>query len=209
MKIAILGTGNVGSALGKRWAANGHEIIFGSREPESDKVRGLVQAAGGKTSAATYAGAVNQADVILLATPFHSAQETLASLGSLGGKLLIDATNPFGPSMRLIPWPDSSAAEQIASWAADAKVVKAFNMTGSGNMANTDYGAMKPAMFICGEDGAAKNVVLGLSNEIGFDTIDCGPLTAARYLEAIVGLWVNLAYTQGMGPNMAFALLRR
>ena len=209
MNIAILGTGNVGAALGKRWAGLGHDIVFGSRDAGSAKVTELVQAAGGSTRATSASEAVSGADAILLATPFHSAQELLKSLPSLDGKVLIDATNPLGEGMRLQTWPASSAAEQIAGWASGARVVKAFNMTGSGNMSDTNYGATKPAMLLCGDDPAAKTLVAGLANEIGFEAVDCGALNAANLLEAAAGLWVRLAYLQGMGPNIALALLRK
>ena len=208
MIIAVLGTGNVGAALGKRWTANGHTILFGSRDPQSEKVSLLLQAAGPLASAHSPAEAAARAAVILLATPFHSTQEYLAHL-NVNGKILIDATNPLGEGMKLIVWPDSSAAEQIAGWAVGARVVKAFNCTGSGNMTNPDYGGVKPAMLFCGDDLDAKAVVSQLAAETGFEPVDSGPLNSARLLEALAGLWVNLAYRQGLGPNQAFALLRR
>ncbi len=168
-----------------------------------------MQAAGGSTRATSASEAVNGADAILLAAPFHSAQELINSLPSLEGKVLIDATNPLGEGLRLQTWPASSAAEQIAGWARGARVVKAFNMTGSGNMSDPSYGATQPAMLLCGDDPAAKALVAGLANEIGFEAVDCGALSAANLLEAAAGLWVRLAYLQGMGPNIALALLRK
>jgi 8-hydroxy-5-deazaflavin:NADPH oxidoreductase len=208
MKIAILGTGNVGSALGKRWAAKGHTILFGSRDPHSPKVRQLVLDAGPTASAHLPAEAAGGAEVLLLATPFHSTQEYLRGL-ALNGKILIDATNPLGEGLKLITWSDSSAAEQIAGWAIGARVVKAFNSTGSGNMANASYGETRPALFYCGDDPDAKAVVKQLAEESGFAPVDSGPLSSARLLEPLGGLWVTLAYLQGQGPNQAFALLRR
>lgn len=208
MIITILGTGNVGSALGKRWAANGHTILFGSRDPSSSKVRQLLQDAGPNASAHAPAEAVAGGEVVLLATPFHSTQEYLSSL-DLAGKILIDATNPLGEGMKLITWPESSAAEHIAGWAVGARVVKAFNSTGSANMDNAAYGAVKPALFFCGDDPDAKEVVSHLAAEIGFEPVDSGPLSAASLLEALASLWVNLAYVQKLGPNQAIALLHR
>jgi 8-hydroxy-5-deazaflavin:NADPH oxidoreductase len=208
MKIAILGTGNVGAALGKRWAGNGHSILFGSRDPQGSKVRQLLADSGPRASAHLPAEAAAGAEVLLLAIPFHSAQEYLRGL-DLHGKILIDATNPLGEGLKLTTWPGSSGAEQIAGWAMGARVVKAFNCTGSGNMANASYGATKPGMFYCGDDSDAKAVVNQLAVETGFAPVDSGPLSSAALLESLGGLWVTLAYPQGQGPNQAFALLHR
>jgi predicted dinucleotide-binding enzyme len=87
-------------------------------------------------------------------------------------------------------------------------VVKAFNTTGSGNMANADYGPTRPAMLLCGDDQAAKQTVAQLAEALGFEAIDAGPLTSARLLEPLAMLWVGLN-RRGLGPNIAFALLRR
>ncbi len=103
----------------------------------------------------------------------------------------------------------TSAGEQVAAWAAGAHVVKAFNSTGAGNMAAPDYGGQKPTMLICGDDAAAKQVVTRLAEELGFEAVDAGPITAARYLEPLAMLWITLAYVRGFGPDIAFKLLKR
>jgi hypothetical protein len=146
--------------------------------------------------------------VVVLATPWDAAQSSIAAAGDLTGKILLDATNPL-QNMKLALGLTTSGAERVASWAVGAAVVKAFNSTGAGNMLNPDYAGQKPTMFICGDDAAAKQVVSGLAEEIGFEAVDAGALTLARYLEPLAGLWITLAYAQGLGPNSAFKLLRR
>jgi predicted dinucleotide-binding enzyme len=96
-----------------------------------------------------------------------------------------------------------SGGEQVAAWAKGARVVKAFNSTGAGNMANPDYGAQKPTMFICGDDAEAKQVASQLTEELGLEACDCGSLGIARYLEPVAMLWIHLAYVQGLGPDIA------
>jgi predicted dinucleotide-binding enzyme len=76
-------------------------------------------------------------------------------------------------------------------------------------MARPDYGGQRPTMFLCGDDASAKQVIAGLTEQLGFEPCDCGPLAVARYLEPLAGLWVQLAYSQGLGPDIAFRLLRR
>jgi hypothetical protein len=128
--------------------------------------------------------------------------------GDLGGKIVVDCTNPIGAD-GLVVGTTTSAGELAAGWAQGAVVVKAFNTTGSGNMENPRYGDRAVTMFICGDDSQAKAVVGSLAEQIGFDVIDTGPLKAARYLESMAMLWVHLAYNQGFGTDFAFKLIRR
>ena len=206
MRIAIIGTGNVGSALGTRWSQRGHEVVFGSRDPRSEKVQKLSAATG--AGASNIRDAVTDAAVVVLATPWDATEESIIAAGDLSGKILLDATNPL-QNMKLALGLTTSGAEQVASWAGNAAVVKAFNSTGAGNMLNPDYAGQKPTMCICGDAAGAKQVVSGLIEEIGFEAVDAGPLTSARYLEPLAGLWITLAYAQGLGPDIAFKLLRR
>lgn len=209
MIVAVIGTGNVGAALGQRWAQAGHRIIYGSREPQSARVQELVRQSGRQASAAHDVDAARAADVILLATPWHVSVDLARSLGDLGGKVLIDATNPIGPNWTLAVGYTTSAAEQIAAAAPSARVVKAFNSTGSANMLDPNYGGEPLSLFLCGDDADAKATVTALAASIGFEVVDSGALVAARLLEPLALLWIGLAYGQGLGPNIGFRLLRR
>ncbi|MBI3025786.1 MAG: NAD(P)-binding domain-containing protein, partial [Candidatus Tectomicrobia bacterium] len=184
MKIGIIGSGRVGGTVGKRWAAMGHEVVFGSRDPGAAKVKEAVDATGGKAKADTIARAASFAEVVVLATPWAGTKEALAAAGSLAGKIVIDCTNPLAADLSgLSVGPETSAAEQVASWAKGARVVKGLSTTGSGNMENPKYGGQSASMFICGEDAGAKRTAGGLLEELGFEVVDCGPLAAARQLE--------------------------
>jgi NADPH-dependent F420 reductase len=211
MKIAIIGTGHVGSALGGRWSAGGHEVTFGSRDPQGEKARALVASIGGKVRVTGAAEAAKAGEVVLLAVPWSAARNMIAQaeVTNLVGKVLIDATNPLAAGGGLAVGCTTSAAEEIAGWAPGARVVKAFNATGAGNMARPDYGGQRPSLFLCGDDTEAKQMVSQLATEIGFDPVDCGLLPMARYLEPLALLWISLAYNQGMGPDIAFKLLKR
>ncbi|MFZ5818890.1 MAG: NADPH-dependent F420 reductase [Chloroflexota bacterium] len=209
MKIAILGTGHVGGALGKRWAQTGHTVLFGTTNPQGEKVQTLLRACGESASAHTHQEAASNAEVVLLAVPWAATQATLQALGDLQGKPLLDATNPLDEKGQLTLGFDFSGGEQVAQWAQNARVVKIFNSTGAGNMANSDYGAQKPSMFLCGDDPAAKTIAAALAAEAGFEPIDSGGLVVSRSLEALTMLWIQLAYRQGYGPDIAFQLLKR
>jgi 8-hydroxy-5-deazaflavin:NADPH oxidoreductase len=214
MKIGIIGAGNVGGTLGGRWAKNGHEVVFGVRDPKSAKVQALLGTIGKNARAASIREAAAAGSVVVLTTPWEATEEAITAAGNLKGKIVVDATNPLllgadGLRKGLQVGHTRSAAEQVAGGAHGAKVVKCFNTTGAGNMANSQYPGGKIVMFLCGDDAAAKATVAGLAEELGFEAADAGPLTAARYLEPLAMLWIHLAYMQGWGPNFALRVVKR
>ncbi len=212
MRLAIIGSGNVGGALGRLWAGNGHEVTFGSRDPSGEGVQAAVSAAGSRARAATVAEAAQGAEVVVLATPWDATQGSVKAAGDLSGKVVLDATNPLQMTesgLELAVGFTTSAGEQVAGWAPGARVVKAFNSTGSGNYAQANFGGQAASMAICGDDEEAKATVAGLAEELGFDVLDAGPLRCARLLEPLAMLWITLAYSQGEGPEIAWKLLRR
>jgi 8-hydroxy-5-deazaflavin:NADPH oxidoreductase len=210
MQIAIIGTGNVGAALGQRWAAAGHEILFGVRQPGAAKVAAVVKKAGARARAVAVREAAAGAGVVVLATPFDAAEQTIGECGHLAGKILVDCTNPLLADLSgLTVGYTDSAGEAVARWAKGARVIKTLNTTGSGNMLDPRYGDATLSMFVCGDDADAKKVVTGLVAELGFEPVDAGPLTQARYLEPLAMLWISMAYRFGQGPDFGFRVVRR
>jgi 8-hydroxy-5-deazaflavin:NADPH oxidoreductase len=210
MRIGIIGAGNVGAAVGTRWAAAGHEVTFGVRDPGAAKVTALVAGAAPRARAASVAQAASWAEVVVLATPFDAAEAALREARDLSGKIVVDCTNPLTRDVSALTiGHTTSAGEAIASMARGARVVKALNTTGAGNMIDPRYGAAAATMFVCGDDAAAKATVTELVTTLGFDVVDAGPLRQARLLEPLAMLWISLAYARGLGPNIAFRLMRR
>lgn len=210
MNVGIIGAGNVGGALGKRWAAAGHKIKFGVRDAAKPDVQQLLQDCGGDVSAGSVADAAQFGEIVVLATPFPTAETALKSAGDLTGKIVVDCTNPLRPDLSgLAIGHDTSAAEQVARWATGARVVKCFNTTGANNMENPAYPDGKPVMFCCGNDAGANAAVMKLGTDIGFEMIDAGTLEIARLLEPLAMLWIHLAYRGGLGREFAFRLMRR
>ena len=214
MKIAVIGAGNVGGTLGKRWAGAGHEVAFGARDPAEAKVAALVRESGPIARAASVPEAARGADVVVLTVPWDSARDALAAAGDLRGRILIDATNPVpltpeGLRQGLVIGHTTSGGEQVARWAEGARVVKAFNTTGWQNMADPVYGSQGLSMLLCGDDAEAKKVVADLARQLGFEPVDVGPLRSARYLEAVAMLWIDMAVLQGFGTNFGFRLVKR
>jgi NADPH-dependent F420 reductase len=208
MKIGVLGAGNIGGGLGKIWAHKDHEVFFGSRS--SEKGASFAHEVGGNSQGGTNLEAASFGDVLILAVPWFAAEETISALGDLNGKILVDCTNPLKEGLAgLSVGPDISQAEKVAEWAKGAKVVKGFNTLGSDNLTNLQFGTQIASNFICGDDQEAKATVSKLAEDIGFDVVDCGPLSQARLLEPLALLWITLAYKYGMGTEIAFKLLRR
>lgn len=210
MKITVVGSGNVGGALGSRWAEMGHEVTFASRNPGKDSLRKLISKHGKNAQASAITHAGDGAEVIVLAVPWSAAESAIDQLGNIGQKIVIDCTNPIAEGMSgLTIGTTTSAGEMVQQWMPGAKVVKAFNSTGAGNMADSKYDNGKIAMPICGDDQDAKKTVKQLAEELGFEVYDAGPLSSSRYLEPMALLWVTLAYKQGLGPDMAFRIIKR
>jgi len=210
MNIGIIGAGNVGGTLGKRWAQNGHRLIFSSREPASEQMRKLLADAGPGARSGSVAETAAASDVLVIATPWPATEEVLKSAGDLSGKILIDATNPLLPGLEgLSVGTTTSAAEQVAVWAGGAKVVKAFNTVGYNIMADSTFGPGRVAMFYCGDDAAAKKTAAALIEELGFEALDAGPLKQSRLLEPFAMLWISLALKHGYSREIGFQFMRR
>lgn len=205
MRIGIIGTGNIGGTLGRRWSARGHQVGYGTREPDAERVQALLAASPG-SRAASPAAATAGAEVVVLATPWEAARSALASAGDLRGTILVDCTNPIGPGLTHAATP--SGAELIAGWAPGARVVKAFNSVGFNVLEQPSFGERSADAFLCGDDPAAKEVVAELATELGLTPVDCGPLAKAALLESLALLWISLTQ-RGLGREIAFSLLRR
>jgi predicted dinucleotide-binding enzyme len=155
--------------------------VYGVRDPASDKHAALK---GPNVDVRSVREAVEAADLVILATPWNAAQGALEAAGDFAQKTLIDATNPIGPGFALTHGHTDSGAEQVARWAKNARVVKAFNTTGAENMADPAYGDARVAMFVCGDDEAACSAAEGLAKDLGFDPLVVGGLTKARAARA-------------------------
>lgn len=209
MPIAIIGAGNVGAALGQALAAQGESIHYGVNDPANEKHRELAARIPG-CKLMEVAEAIEDAGIVILAVPYSAALTLAGLMADWGGRVIVDATNPLAPGLSgLTVGATTSGAEQIAARAVNARVVKAFNTTGADNMADTRYADGAIFMPVCGDDPAARAKVAALARRIGFDAVEVGPLSAARYLEPMAMLWIHMAIRQGMGRRFAFRMMRR
>ncbi len=191
--IAMIGTGNVGSALGQRFAELGHTIVYGSREPARSDVQALVAATGPTAGAATPSLAAAQADIVVLAVPADVIESVTRELGDLAGRIVIDPTNPRAiadDGLRDFPFHDSNA-ERVQALAPDALVVKAFSTLGANTMMDPSLAEGPVSIPMAGDDEDAKRVVAELASGIGFHPVDVGPLRYAHVIEGLHYLRFN------------------
>lgn len=202
MKIAVIGAGNVGATLGRRFVEVGHAVTFGVPRPDEYK---NAQLSG---SAVTVREAAADADLVVLAVPYSAAASVISECGGLAGKIVVDATNPLAMTpdgLGLTVGHSTSGAEVLADSAPDAIFVKCFNQTGFANMADP-RGSM---MFVCGNNPEANETVRHLAAQIGFEAISIGDLTKARLLEPLAMLWIHLSATTDLKRDFAFHIFRR
>jgi len=200
--IAIIGTGEVANAIGPLFAAQGHEIVYGSRSPAREDVRELVAKTGSGASAATPAEAAADADIVVIAVPWDAVETVVRGLGNLSGKIVLDPTNPriIGED-GLRDWAvDTSNAEIIQRLAPGAKVVKALNTMNWRTMVDPAATGGPVSVPIVGDDDDAKAKVAALVRDLHLEPIDLGPLRYARMVEGMYLLWGN-ANTLGRGFN--------
>lgn len=205
MKIAIIGAGNVGSALAVGWAKAGHEIILGVRNLADHDVQALV-ASSKSLTAQSVSEAAKNAEVILVSVPVAAIADVAQTLRESKGKIIIDATN----SVFQKPGPYAHGVEAFKALTTCEDVVKCFNSTGFENMANPQYSEVGIDMFVAGSSARGKAVAAQLAHDLGFaQCYDFGGDDKIALLEQFALAWINLAIMQKHGRNMAFKLLWR
>jgi 8-hydroxy-5-deazaflavin:NADPH oxidoreductase len=210
MKIGIIGAGNVGTGLGKRLAAKGHDIIV-SFARSDEKVAAAALAIGGQARAGTPREAAAHGEVVIIATPWDATLAAVAPLSeALAGKVVWDTTNPFKATMdELSIGTTTSAGETLADALPGAMVVKAVPPFAELLHApSIQIGGQKPGVFVCSDDANARQVIIALVEDIDAAAVDTGPLKLARFTEPLGMLVTNLAYVQGLGARIGMVLIR-
>ncbi len=206
MRVAIIGTGKVGSAIARGLKGKGHDVALGSRDPQAAHIAALASATGAVTKRP--AAAVAEADLIVLALPWGAAETAVKALGPLTGKTVIDCMNPLGMvggALGLTVGHSTSGGEIVQGWLPGAHVVKTLNSVGAEIMAKNDTLPQRPVMFMAGNDNGAKAQVATFLTDLGFAALDAGDITKARLLEPFAMVWINQALVRGKGRNWAFA----
>jgi len=213
--IGILGSGEVATTLAGGFIKHGYKVCLGTREPEKlDKWKAKQ---GGNAGVGSVADASKFGDLLVLAVKGSAAEQVLGSAGSnnLAGKTVIDACNPIEEApplngvLKFFTSINESLMEQLQTAYPEANFVKAFNSVGSTLMVNPDFGDIRPSMFICGNNEAAKKEVSEINTLFGFDTEDMGHAEAARAIEPLCMLWCITGFTTNKWEGHAFKLLKK
>jgi len=209
MKIAIIGSGNIGGGLARAWRRAGHDVTFGARDPQDAELAALCSEIGAR--AVSVGESVQGADVVTLAMPWSALANVIDAVGDLAGVTVIDCTNAVkrgDGGMTLEFGHTTSSGEQLQAKLPKAHVVRSFNAQGAENLANPVYGGVAASNFYCGDNADAKRTVAQLIADVGFEPIDAGPLASARFLEPLMLLWITTSRQIG-SRDIAFKLLRR
>jgi predicted dinucleotide-binding enzyme len=211
-KIGVIGSGQVGQVLADGFLKHGYEVMRGSREPS--KLADWKKAAGAKASTGTFADTARFGDVVVLAVKGTVAEEAVALCGgALDGKVVLDATNPIAEKpptngvLAFFTGPNDSLMERLQKKAPKARFVKAFSCVGNALMINPKLSS-KPSMFICGNDGAAKERTRAILDQFGWETEDMGSVEAARAIEPLCQLWCIPGLLRNDWGGRAFKVVR-
>ena len=210
MKIGIIGAGNVGTGIGRRLAAKGHDVVV-SFSRTAENLRKAAETIGHGAQSVSPQQAAAHGDVVVIATPWAATLDVVREhADALAGKVVWDATNALKPDMSALALgTTTSGGEEVAKAAPAAKVVKAVPPFADVLQSpSTLIEAGKPGVFVCGDDADARATVLALVADIDANGVDAGPLTNARYTEPSGMLLAQLAYVQGMGTQLGTVLTR-
>ncbi|MCA6571816.1 MAG: NADPH-dependent F420 reductase [Pseudanabaena sp. M57BS1SP1A06MG] len=212
MRIAFIGTGNVGAPLADRLQKLGHQVFIAARNPESKSVLEASKR-NSELIVKSLIEAVQEAEIVFLATPFNAIETALAPVKSLlDGKILVDCTNPVGANLSHGLQSQISGSETVQEFVPNAHVVKAFTIYGFENFEDSTYagyGDLKPAMLIAGNNQTAKEMVSSLCSQLGWEPVDTGKLSMSLHLEHMTLLWIQMARVQGKGSGFVWAMLQR
>jgi predicted dinucleotide-binding enzyme len=207
--IALIGTGDMADSLGPRLAALGYRITYGSRDPESDRVRELVAATGPGASASSQADAARSGDIVFLLVTWPALGTVARNLGDLSGKVVVDVSMPFeqgndGDPQSML---ETSSAEMIQGWNPGARVVKAFATQGSQIIDEPQGAGGTISVPIASDSPDAKLIVAGIADALGLDPVDFGPLRMARSIEALQMIYM-IPYVQRRKAMWEFTFRR-
>ena len=206
MQVAMIGSGSVGRALGRRLVQGGHGVTFTAAHLENAEA---AASEVGAAAAATNADAARGAEVVILAIPFSAGEAVAHEIAlHVRGKVVIDVTNPVRPDLSGTVTEPRSAAEVFQAWLPDAHVVKAFNTAFASRMAQPETDTGRLDGYVAGDDGEAKATAMAIVDAVGLEPLDVGPLSRARQLEGLALLNIGLQIANGWNWTSGWRLVR-
>lgn len=201
MKLGLVGAGNIGGTLGKKWAVKNHEVFFGVRNPQKETLVSEMQSVDGNIKLGLAADAIAASEVIVFAVPGASVEQLVSeNAESLAGKIVIDASNNMRGDSR-------NSLSYIAQKVPTARLFRAFSSLGWENFENPEFAGVKADLFYCGDEDA-RATVEALIFDIGLEPVYLGGTDQAGLVEGMTDMWFTLALRQKMGRRIAFKLLK-
>jgi 8-hydroxy-5-deazaflavin:NADPH oxidoreductase len=198
MKIAVIGAGNIGGTLSRKWAAAGHEVMVATRQAGSPRGQALQAELGSRCQLGSAATAADFGDIVVFAVPGGAMAETVKEVGSkLNGKPVIDATNNVGK-------PVMNSIDALSQAAPSARVFRAFNSLPWEVFANPNFGRTTADLFYCGP-ASDREAIEGLIKDVGLHPVYVGEARSAPVVDSLAGLY--FALSQRLGRRLAFKLL--
>ncbi len=203
LRIAILGAGNIGGTLGRKWVAAGHRVAFGVTNPDGERAQALRTELGTKVTIGPVADALTGSDVVVMALPGKVMDEVISKFATqLDGKIIVDTANRLGGG------PMNSFAT-FQAHTPHARVSRAFNSLGWENFADPMFDGTQADLFYCGPDGDSREVVEQLIADVGLRPIRVGDVDQVGLVDSVGALWFALVFGQGKGRHLAFKVLSR
>lgn len=204
IKIVVLGAGNIGGTLGRKWVEAGHKVVFGVNNPNGEKANKLRSDLGDRAEIHTTAEALTtNPDVVVFAIPGSSMNGTIEQYAQqLDGKIIFDTANKMGSNTH-----NSFAALQ--QHAPHSPIYRAFNSLGWENFANPIFDGVRADLFYCGTDGEPRKIAEQLISDVGLRPVYLGGVEQVGVIDSLLGLWFALAAGQGKGRQLAFKMLNR
>src|SRR5947209_11617288 len=204
LTIAVLGAGNIGGTIGRKWVSAGYQVVFGVNDPNGKNAQALRGELGDRAKIGTVADALgSNPDVVFIALPGGVIDAAIAQYASqLDGRIIIDAANRMGATVM-----NSFAA--LGQYTPRARIYRAFNTYGYENFANPQFGGVQAHLFFCGPDGEPRTLVEQLIAAIGLRPVYLGGVEQVGIVDGIAGIWFALAFGQHKGRHLAFKVLER
>src|SRR5579884_954097 len=204
LTIAVLGAGNIGGTIGRKWVSAGYQVVFGVNDSNGKNAQALRSELGNGAKIGTVADALgSNPDVVFMALPGGVIDATIAQYASqLDGRIIIDAANRMGAAVM-----NSFAA--LEQHTPHARVYRAFNSYGYENFANPEFGGIQAHLLFCRPDGASRPVVEQLIAAVGLRPVYLGGVEQVGIVDGIAGIWFALAFGQKKGRHLAFKVLER
>lgn len=204
LNIAVLGAGNIGGTIGRKWVSAGHQVTFGVNDPSGKNAQALRSELGNKTKIGTVADALSgNPDVVFMALPGTVMEATIAQYASqLDGRIIIDSANRMGAASM-----NSFAA--LGQHTPQARIYRAFNTYGYENFAHPEFDGVQADLFFCGTDGDSREMVEQLIAAVGLRPVYLGGVEQVGVVDGVAGMWFALAFGQKKGRHLAFKMLNR